>query len=682
MANLNPLQALQSRDNLIFANQPALDSSQSHSDQGLTSFPNELRAAKQQSQNPTSDTPRTEARSTQAPDEKPQNLPPSTDQAQQDAANIAAPQTKSSSDSSQANAQANPQTPSDTPPVQGVDQATLGQVEVALAVEAKATTATDTLTVVDAALSAALLDGVTQQAGDKVVTNAALNTQTQAALAKAAADAAAQKVVTDAAATAVTDVPVAVVDPSIATVATEVATLTDSLQSKDSKKDVVASDVQVSVNPIAVANVLQVALAPIVQAAQAVAADTGTSTVEVAQVAAANANAATTQTIANTQSDNVAAQTTLENPVDSGNAQAFAATLNQATANVSSAPLQAQASSAAVESVKINPGQTVQVSSTVAAQVQANTEQVAANASAGAQELPLDQVTIQKIELPTTSAQTAVNVAATPAVQNAVQAVSASSDTAAIDQAASVNTAATIAKPADQAVAQAAPKPVNLPKVEEGEFSKQVRAQNAEHFVSSAAVAKQERSPRVVEKDDSLAQASNQGINATDAKQTSFISTLNQEVKLTQTTTVKLEPQNASLATGPLNAEVMRVLKEGGGRVVMEVTPPDQGTIRIDLRLDNQGRAIVVVDGASDSTRARLEQGSSQLKEQLAQMGLSLSLDMRQSSDNAGQAQFMAEGIAFSNGGNGSTVAANADVAAGVLSAAIPAADGRINLYA
>ena len=255
MANLNSLQALQSRDNLIFANQPALDSSQSHSDQGLTSFPNELRAAKQQSQNATPDTPRTEARSTQAPEEKPQNLPPSTDQTQQDAANIAAPQTKSSSDSSQANAQANPQTPSDTPPVQGVDQATLGQVEVALAVEAKATTATDTLTVVDAALSAALLDGVTQQAGDKVVTNAALNTQTQAALAKAAADTAAQKVATDAAATAVTDVPVAVVDPSISTAATEVATLTDSLQSKDSKKDVVANDVQVAANPIAIANV-------------------------------------------------------------------------------------------------------------------------------------------------------------------------------------------------------------------------------------------------------------------------------------------------------------------------------------------------------------------------------------------------------------------------------------------
>ena len=187
MANLNPLQALQSRDNLIFANQSTLDSGQNLSDQGLTSFPDELRAAKQQSQNPTPDTPRAEARSTQAPEEKPQNLPASTDQAQQDAANIAAPQTNSQADAPQANAQ----TPSEAPAPQGVDQATLGQVEVALAVEAKAATATETLAVVDAALSTLLVDGPDQQAGDKEVAVTNLNTQTQAALAKAAADTAA-----------------------------------------------------------------------------------------------------------------------------------------------------------------------------------------------------------------------------------------------------------------------------------------------------------------------------------------------------------------------------------------------------------------------------------------------------------------------------------------------------------
>lgn len=671
MANLNPLQALQSRDNLIFANQSPLDSSQSLLNQDLTSFPDELRAAKQQSQAPSSDSPRAETRSPQAPEEKPQNLPPSTDQAGQDAANIAAPQTNSHSETPQAK----PQTQAEAPPTQGVDQATLGQVEVALAVEAKAAIVTEALAVVDAALSTVVVvqDLSTVTTGE-VLTTVVNNTQTQAALAKAAADAAALQA---GALVQEGEVQVAVADIAI-TAGTQVAVLTDALQTQDQATDAPVAEVQVVVNPIAVANVVQVAVAPVVQAVQVTVADAGPTVLEVGQVSAASNNAATTQV--NTQTDaanvevNVAAQTTIVDGQD------FAANLNQATANVSAAPVQTSVSTAPVETVKLNPGQVVQVSSTVAAQVQANTEQ--ASAAAPAQDLSLDQVVIQKIELPTTTTQVAVNTSATPAVKNAVQAINANADTAAVDQVAVANAGASIAKPADQAQAQSTPKQVNLPTVEEGDFSKQVRAQNAESFVGASTVAKQERSTSVVAQEESIAQASTNGINATDAKQTSFISNLNHEVKLTQTTTVKLEPQNASLATGPLNAEVMRVLKEGGGRVVMEVTPPDQGTIRIDLRLDNQGRAIVVVDGASDSTRARLEQGSAQLKEQLAQMGLSLSLDMRQQSDNAGQPQFMAEGIAFSKGDGDSRVAANAEVAAGILGTATPAADGRINLYA
>jgi translation initiation factor 1 (eIF-1/SUI1) len=670
MANLNPLQALQSRDNLIFANQSPLDSSQSLLNQDLASFPDELRAAKQQSQAPSSDSPRAEARSPQAPEEKPQNLPPSTDQAQQDAANIAAPQTNSHSETPQAK----PQTQAEAPPAQGVDQATLGQVEVALAVEAKAATVPQALAVVDAALSMAVVQDPSMVATGEVVTAVVNNTQTQAALAKAAADAAALQ------AGAVVQegkVQVAVADTAI-TAGTQVAVLTDALQTQDQATDAPADQVQVIVNPIAVANVVQMAAAPVVQVVQVTVADAGPTVVQVGQVSAATNNAATTQV--NVQTDaanaevNVAAQTTIADGQD------FAANLNQATANVSAAPVQTSVSIAPVETVKLNPGQVVQVSSTVAAQVQANTEQ--ASAASPTQDLSLDQVVIQKIELPTTTTQVAVNTSATPAVKNAVQVINANTDTAAVDEVALANTGATITKPTDQAVAQSTPKQVNLPTVEEGDFSKQVRAQNAESFVGASTVAKQERSTSVVAQEESIAQASTNGINATDAKQTSFISNLNHEVKLTQTTTVKLEPQNASLATGPLNAEVMRVLKEGGGRVVMEVTPPDQGTIRIDLRLDNQGRAIVVVDGASDSTRARLEQGSAQLKEQLAQMGLSLSLDMRQQSDNAGQPQFMAEGIAFSKGDGDSRVAANAEVAAGILGTATPAADGRINLYA
>ena len=657
MANLNPLQNLQSRDSLIFSNQPALDSSKSNSDQGLTSFPDELRAAKQQNPTPASDTPRAESKSTQAPEEKPQNLPPSTDQGQQDAANIAASQANASEDTPPAKAQVQ----ADTPPTpgQGVDQATLGQVEVALAVEAKAATVADTLAVVDTSLSTVVVDGATK-----------------AALAKAAADAAALQ------AGAVVDQTQAVVTASVDTTSntTPVSVSADTLQSKTTKdktSDSTTADTPVVLaNPIALASVVQIAAAPIVQAAQVVSSSENTASAEIAQVSAANTNVVTLQASANDAVVSVDTQA-----VSAADGQSFSASLNQAAANVAAAPTQVQNGSTAIEAAKTTPGQAVQVSATVAAQVQANTEQLAANSqTSAAQNLPVDQVVIQKIELPT--AQAAVNVAASPAVQNAVQSIVSAADGNVTDQVAVTNAAATVTKPADQAIAQAAPKPVNLPTVEEGGFAKQVRSQNAENFVAASVVAKQERSTRVVAKDETVSQASSNGINAADAKQTSFISNLNNEVKLTQSSTLKLEPQNASLATGPLNSEVMRVLKEGGGRVVMEVTPPDQGTIRIDLRLDNQGRAIVVVDGASDSTRARLEQGSAQLKEQLAQMGLSLSLDMRQQSNNAGQSQFTAEGIAFGNSNKSSGAAANADIAAGILGTATPAADGRINLYA
>lgn len=108
----------------------------------------------------------------------------------------------------------------------------------------------------------------------------------------------------------------------------------------------------------------------------------------------------------------------------------------------------------------------------------------------------------------------------------------------------------------------------------------------------------------------------------------------------TQTTFVKLEPHEVSLNSGPVSTEVLRVLKEGGGRVVMEVTPPDQGTVQLDLRLDNKGNAHLVVQGASDSTRARMEQGSQQLFDQFQSMGLNLTMDMRQQSEARDQPSF------------------------------------------
>jgi hypothetical protein len=95
---------------------------------------------------------------------------------------------------------------------------------------------------------------------------------------------------------------------------------------------------------------------------------------------------------------------------------------------------------------------------------------------------------------------------------------------------------------------------------------------------------------------------------------------------------IEMKAAEASLTTGPLHEQVMNAAKSGGGRILLELTPPEQGTIRIDLRIDQAGRAHLIVEGASDATKSRLDQGGQNLKNEFAQMGLNLSLDLRQGS--------------------------------------------------
>jgi len=107
---------------------------------------------------------------------------------------------------------------------------------------------------------------------------------------------------------------------------------------------------------------------------------------------------------------------------------------------------------------------------------------------------------------------------------------------------------------------------------------------------------------------------------------------------------VAMKSSDLSLANGPLHSEIMNAAKSGGGRITLELTPPEQGTIRIDLRIAQNGQAHLIVEGASDATKSRLDQGGQNLKNEFAQMGLSLSLDLRQG------AQFqMAQGQGFAN---------------------------------
>lgn len=217
-----------------------------------------------------------------------------------------------------------------------------------------------------------------------------------------------------------------------------------------------------------------------------------------------------------------------------------------------------------------------------------------------------------------------------------------------------------------------------------------VRAENAK--VADANLAKPGMAEELMAKEIDLKLDNQENIKVSsntvaeptgDPTNRTITSVFNQELRLSQSPyPLRMEPQQASFVSGPLHVEVMRVLREGGGRVIMELTPPDQGTIQLDLRLDGNGKAYLIVEGASDSTKARLEQGGSQLKEQLAQMGLSLSLDMRDRSGQSDHVPFaLNPGFALGNNLNGNNAEAlNVDVSSLGRSGITP--DGRISIYA
>lgn len=94
-------------------------------------------------------------------------------------------------------------------------------------------------------------------------------------------------------------------------------------------------------------------------------------------------------------------------------------------------------------------------------------------------------------------------------------------------------------------------------------------------------------------------------------------------------------PHELRLDAGAVQVEIQRMVSQGGGHVVMELTPPDQSKFTIELKLDDKGGAFLRVEGVSDSTKTRLEQSAPQLQEQFQEMGLNLQLDMRQNKDSS-----------------------------------------------
>ena len=152
----------------------------------------------------------------------------------------------------------------------------------------------------------------------------------------------------------------------------------------------------------------------------------------------------------------------------------------------------------------------------------------------------------------------------------------------------------------------------------------------------------------------------------------------------------RVEALRASLGSGPINMEVLKLTGAGGGRAVIEVTPPNQGPIRLDLQLDGNGKANLVVDGLTDSMKARLESSAGFLRQDMAGMGLTLNLELRERNDGQAAMQFSQQ-FSGSNqsGGSGSS---RADQGQGVAAVGLTAPAGRgqaststdngVNLYA
>jgi trimeric autotransporter adhesin len=117
----------------------------------------------------------------------------------------------------------------------------------------------------------------------------------------------------------------------------------------------------------------------------------------------------------------------------------------------------------------------------------------------------------------------------------------------------------------------------------------------------------------------------------------------------------RLEAARASFGSGLLNVEVLRLTRQGGGRAVLEVTPPNEGPIRLDLKLDGAGRATLLVDGLSEAMKTRLEGSSHLLRQDMSQMGLALNLEMRERQES----NVFANAMAFGQGQGGESDSAS-----------------------
>jgi len=657
MANIDPVRLPKASPAENLNNLNAIDQAESHSDQSVTSFPDELQAAKQGNKEDNAALDKDKQNSLDAQRDL-QNLPVNAAVNPNQPANIADKPKKSADTQSNELAPGGP---------------TLTQLEVAQTITVEEGLVSQIATpVVAAAVPGAPIQVEGQNNADK---------QSGEAL-SAAIDPAA------AAALAANQTPVAVAPQAITTAAPTGAAINvaDSITAVNAKTPISNSaqaPVVDSTVTTSTQNIPQEVINTVATPNQGAVSAAASSDQEVLVTIAAptNTDALTEPTAAVLNATNTVASDELVNAQATAGAQIAQtqSTDQNEVANVVTtvAALNSQeetplvsANAPTTVSAQTNPAKASEASQLAAASIQA--------VELAAQNVDLARPT-QTNEAPQAvqSSLTAASQAglAADAVKADAAAVSDAQDLAQLAQSPSTNSLRVEARNESSARADAAVQSLRI------DNARIAGLNNEKSAVVSELAANEVMQPEI--KDIAQASTGNMTNGISDSGSRTITSPFSQELRLAQSSqTLKLEPQQASLATGPLHVEVMRVLKEGGGRVIMEVTPPDQGAIQLDLRLDGNGKAYLIVEGASDSTKARLEQGGSQLKEQLEQMGLSLSLDMRDRSSDSDHIPF-AMSQNFSRTGNG--VDSRVDSQLGEL---MPAGrsgitpDGRVSIYA
>jgi flagellar hook-length control protein FliK len=132
-----------------------------------------------------------------------------------------------------------------------------------------------------------------------------------------------------------------------------------------------------------------------------------------------------------------------------------------------------------------------------------------------------------------------------------------------------------------------------------------------------------------------------------------------------------------------LEGSVSWLASQRGGSATIDLTPPDLGSLRLELKIDAAGEsAVLVVHAANESAKAAIEQSLDRLYEPFQHAGMSLQVSIGGSS--TGFSSAFANDFSADQGGASSTaqqrVEGRSNALAGVTTLATKVQDG-LSLY-